>query len=303
MPSGACITSTNPEPPAGFSFSGNTILSAGSPLWTSIADIQNTSSFLYPKYTISTDTAIFIFNSQYIYKYYPSTGNFSASVSTSFTSPGVVEFGGYFYFFGGTTTPNAVKEYDPITNVWTTKSSMPTGRVEFAITKSDSLIYIIGGNNNGTILKNVEAYNPLTDTWDTLADLPVSNWQMGAAIKGSHLITFGGNDHETAIYRYDINLNIWEYYGKTPSEIREPVQIINGEDVYFLQFDNYERIYKFNLISEGWSFFGSQPDDGSIGTGAIQNGKLYVFGCGTIAPKTKSYYCSVSSSLYLHCKE
>jgi hypothetical protein len=71
---------------------------------------------------------------------------------------------------GGIVTP-MVEAYDPATNTWTTKVSMPTARAGGASGVIDGVLYVIGGDN-GIPLSVVEAYDPAANTWTTKAPIP-----------------------------------------------------------------------------------------------------------------------------------
>jgi len=66
------------------------------------------------------------------------------------------------------------QEYNPATNVWTTKNSMPTPRNCEVLISSGNKIYAIGGNDYGGVNypNKVEEFNPATNTWTAKIDLP-----------------------------------------------------------------------------------------------------------------------------------
>jgi hypothetical protein len=96
--------------------------------------------------------------------------------------PPDVEFGG----FVGTN-----EEYDPATDTWATKASMPTPRDYFAIAAYENKIYCIGGAVGfkvdeygfySYVRSGVnEVYDTVTDTWETRAPMP--NDAMGLEAK------------------------------------------------------------------------------------------------------------------------
>jgi N-acetylneuraminic acid mutarotase len=103
-----------------------------------------------------------------------------------------------------------VEVYDPSTDTWTTKASMPTARrwVSVAVA-SNGLIYAMGGQvgvGSGTIgLNTVEAYNPATDSWTTKANLPdtMSGIGLVAAPNGKLYLVGGASGTPGAVYAYD----------------------------------------------------------------------------------------------------
>ena len=100
---------------------------------------------------------------------------------------------GKVYAIGGT-NPSAphpidlcclatVEEYDPATNTWATKASMPTPRYWLAAAAApNGKVYAIGGlgppNAQSAV---VEEYDPSTNSWTRKADLPAANYGLGAA--------------------------------------------------------------------------------------------------------------------------
>ncbi len=105
---------------------------------------------------------------------------------------GVIAVDGKIYAIGGTISTGFIssvlstnEQYDPTTNTWVYKASMPTARVYFAIAAYENKIYCFGGitgmgisetimpgmyTDNDTSV--VEEYNTLTDTWTIKAHMP-----------------------------------------------------------------------------------------------------------------------------------
>jgi hypothetical protein len=107
---------------------------------------------------------------------------------------GVIAIEGKVYAIGGTTSADSfienvmgtTEQYDPTTDVWIYKASMPTQRAFFAITSYQNKIYCIGGAVGMNLLdersgfysiidsNKVEVYDTLKDTWATKAPMPTS---------------------------------------------------------------------------------------------------------------------------------
>lgn len=83
-------------------------------------------------------------------------------------APGEPDYGVY----------NTLEVYDPVTDTWATKSSMPTARNYLAAAFGrDGKLYAIGGEvygagRTGIIYNVIEAYDPSTDTWENAGNLP-----------------------------------------------------------------------------------------------------------------------------------
>lgn len=85
-----------------------------------------------------------------------------------------VAFNGKIYVIGGSVSAgdnflqlSSVEEYDPVTNIWRTMTSMPTARAGVAGALLNNKIYAIGGRRNALMLSTVEEYQPSQDCSST----------------------------------------------------------------------------------------------------------------------------------------
>ena len=86
-----------------------------------------------------------------------------------------------------------VEAYDPATNSWTTKASMPTARFDLAVVVANGTLYAIGGISSAVQgVATVEAYDPATDTWTTKASMPTARFGLGVATINGKLYAVGG---------------------------------------------------------------------------------------------------------------
>jgi N-acetylneuraminic acid mutarotase len=103
-----------------------------------------------------------------------------ASMPTARYALGTTMVDGKIYAIGGERGGNnppfdlaVVEAYDPVTDVWETRQSMPTPRnVLGATSTTNGTIFAIGGRIDSTHLATAEAYDPLRDTWLTGAATP-----------------------------------------------------------------------------------------------------------------------------------
>jgi formylglycine-generating enzyme required for sulfatase activity len=117
----------------------------------------------------------------------------------------IYAFGG----FNGSAALATVEEYDPATNTWATKASMPTARYALGVvTASNGKIYAIGGYNNGGSVA-VEEYNPGTDTWATKANMSIARWNIGIAASMGKIYIIGGEGLGPAMAEYDPVTDTW----------------------------------------------------------------------------------------------
>jgi N-acetylneuraminic acid mutarotase len=118
---------------------------------------------------------------------------------------GVAAVNGKIYAIGGSTqegdarnitikdTVGTNEEYDPVTDKWTYRKSMPTPRIEFAIATFENKIYCIGGYlANGLVTGVNEVYDPETDTWETRTPIPTPRVGMKANVANGRIYFMGG---------------------------------------------------------------------------------------------------------------
>jgi N-acetylneuraminic acid mutarotase len=90
------------------------------------------------------------------------------------------------------------EEYDPETDTWTFKASMPTPRYGFAIAVYQNKIYCIGGITRvdsttgwvGTAAN--EVYDPATDTWENKTAMPTARFELQANVVNGKIYLIGG---------------------------------------------------------------------------------------------------------------
>lgn len=94
-----------------------------------------------------------------------------------------------------------VEAYDPGTNTWSTKASMPTARNGLGVGVLNGIIYAVGGNNDSTVppftLATVEAYDPTTNTWLTRAAMANTREGPGVGEIDGTLYAVGGQEGST----------------------------------------------------------------------------------------------------------
>ena len=104
-------------------------------------------------------------------------------------------------FAGGFVGTNG--EYDPATDTWTTKASMPTPRDYFAIAAYQNKIYCIGGAVGftvdemsgfyGYVASGVnEVYDTVTDSWETKASMPFNGMKLRANVVNGKIYVMQG---------------------------------------------------------------------------------------------------------------
>jgi N-acetylneuraminic acid mutarotase len=115
--------------------------------------------------------------------------------------------------------------YDPITDTWTTASSIPVPTFGYASAVVDGKIYIMGGArqfspswNNLTTINSNQVYDVQNDTWSNGAELPTPRSYAAAvatsgvtAPEGIYVVGgFDQVDYTSIVQVYDPERNVWK---------------------------------------------------------------------------------------------
>jgi N-acetylneuraminic acid mutarotase len=163
--------------------------------------------------------------------YDPATNTWSskAPMLTLRTDFSVVVVNNILYAIGGydgTATGNArfkdiVEAYDPATNTWTTRSSMPAPRAAAAIGIVYGRIYLAAGFGvDFAPTGPTYAYDPATDAWTTLASIPTLRQgnPLGGVINGIFYVAGGSVDTVLAtVEAYDPLADSWSVVSPMPT--------------------------------------------------------------------------------------
>jgi len=124
------------------------------------------------------------------------------------------------YVFGGVNDAgsllNDLWEYNPTTNTWLQKSTMPSigrsGSVAFVI---NDIVYIVGGRTStNNAIPETWMYNPTTNSWTQLANLPINGTWRGVAFANNSngYVGLGKNNldqYNKLFYEYTPISNTW----------------------------------------------------------------------------------------------
>ena len=171
-----------------------------------------------------------------------------APMPTKRGSPVAAVVGDRIYVIGGATTPpgsketavhptrphvsvGTVEEYDPATNSWRQRSSMPTPRNHATTGVVTGKIYVIGGRIGGGFITSgssnidvVEEYDPAADTWGApRAKMPSARSAMASGVLGGRIYVTGGEGQNAqmmytfrALEAYDPASNSWTVLPSMP---------------------------------------------------------------------------------------
>ncbi len=129
-----------------------------------------------------------------------------ASIPTYGSAMAVAEVDGIIYFIGGYNRDVQYSQlneaYDPVTDTWTTKAPMPTGREFCKAGVINSKIYVYGGYN-GAYLGTLEEYDPATNSWTSKTGA-TARYQFALCVLNGVLHAFAGHDGSAAITTHEI---------------------------------------------------------------------------------------------------
>ena len=119
--------------------------------------------------------------------------------------------------------------YDPSTDTWESRTSMPTKRGQMDANMVDGKIYVIGGRTAGqySTTNLTEVYDPSTDMWTTKAAIPYPVVSYQSAVVGKRIYIIGGQDEFDSRLNldttqiYDTVSNTWSLGAATPTLLQE----------------------------------------------------------------------------------
>jgi N-acetylneuraminic acid mutarotase len=156
-------------------------------------------------------------------EYDPVTNEWTSKTSmpTARSDFGIAVYQNKIYVIGGTIgseiavgeslLTGATEVYDPETDTWETKTSMPTPRQGLKANVVSDRIYLIGGVRyvGGYIhpgFDENEVYDPATDSWITKAPLPTAVWGYSSAVVDNKIYLIGGGN-KTSEGTFPVTLN------------------------------------------------------------------------------------------------
>jgi N-acetylneuraminic acid mutarotase len=134
-----------------------------------------------------------------------------------------------------------VYAYDPVTDSWSERASMPTARGALSVTEHQGKLYAIGGYDRKGNNAQVEAYDPVRNVWAIRAPLPTPRDHLAGATVGGQIYAIGGRVNGD----YSQNLVVTERY---------------------------------DPAADRWTRVSDLPTARSGITAAVVEGRIYVFG-------------------------
>lgn len=160
---------------------------------------------------------------------------------------------------------DTVEEYDPKTNTWSQRSSMPTARNHAAIGAVNNKIYVIGGRLGSAFIFTasntnvVEEYNPATDQWGLVkARMPTERSGGAWAVYKGRIYVAGGEHQDErlmaafrALEAYDPVTNSWSELPMMPIPRHGLAGAVVGDRLHLVSGDVQSAgIFGMHLVTE-----------------------------------------------------
>lgn len=186
--------------------------------------------------------------------------------------PAAGVIGGKLYFAGGVDPMTAgpmttLRQYDPVTDAWTTLAPMPTARMRPSGAVVNDKLYVIGGRTNATFNSPgiytgaVEVYDPATGLWTTGLTPGKSGSHRMAAVVGGLIYLFGAGSSTSS---------------PNPA--------------------NPASTSRYNPATDVWTELVSAPANNAGAAGGAVGTKVYVIGGGGIASQNVLIYDTVANT-------
>ena len=220
--------------------------------------------------------------------------------------------GGYIGFDMVTGLPilGSVNEvYDPLTDSWESKETMPTNRSQLNANVANGKIYLIGGRTGGqysTVNLN-EAYDPETDSWTVEAPVPYPVVLYASAVVDDKIYVMGGQDEFSdsmnldLVQIYEPSTDTWSFGSPMPTVVWQAaaaattgvwapkrIYVIGGLPDHSLYGTDINQAY--NPEDNSWTLATSMPTPRlNLGV-AVVNDTLYALGGASFANVQATVY-------------
>jgi N-acetylneuraminic acid mutarotase len=187
---------------------------------------------------------------------------------------------------------SVVEAYDPATDRWTRKTSLPTPRSLSVIAVVDGTIYVIGGSPGIKVTSAVEAYNPAADKWTRKADMPTARFELAACVIDGRIYVSGGGtrfggDHGcvATVEVYDPATDTWAQASDMPrTRVGHSASVVDGK-MYIIggvDFEGHElpsTVDVYDPATDAWTAARERLPSKRVGlTAAVVDGKIYAIG-------------------------
>lgn len=214
------------------------------------------------------------------------------ALTNSWTSLPDMPYGGFdlraatvdgkvYIFWGGSTSPQRLYQYDPVSGNWTRQNDMPDIFYWMgAPAVVNNKIYLCGGYDGSNYLNKVLEYDPSNDTWTTKASMPTARWGAATAVYNNKIYVMGGvggNFINNEVY--DPATDIWQSKADLPfnDDFGNSIAGVIAGKIYIVNARTSDMAI-YAPLTDSWTTVSGLNTLRSYVTGETVNGKLYVIG-------------------------
>jgi len=318
VPPGGCIQSLNPEPPAGYEYSG-----AGFSAGDQWYELPSMSYSRFGPAIAAVNNKIYvcggwdglgaISNVVEVYDIQTQTWDRKANMNTAVVYAAAAVVGNSIHIMGGyngSSILNRHQVYNTLTNTWSVSVNLPQARSGSSAAVVSNKIYLIGGYYNNSAVNSNLMFDPISATWTTKSSMPTARTDFAIAkvYNGLHVI---GGWNEAPLYTheyYDPVSDSWTalypaYYpraGCTAGVVDNKIYVIAGGD----QYSYNSKTEEYDPLTNEWKITASIPAPRSYCGAVSIEDAIYVIG-GNFGQALKSAlsYKPIKMQYYIHCTE
>jgi N-acetylneuraminic acid mutarotase len=318
IPPGGCIQSLNPEPPAGYQYSG-----AGFSAGDQWYELPSMSYSRFGPAVASVNNKIYVFggwdglgavsNVVEVYDIQTQTWDRKANMNTAVVYAAAAVVGNSIHVLGGyngSSILNRHQVYNTLTNTWSVSVNLPQARSGGSATVVSGRIYLIGGYYNNSPVNSNFMFDPATTTWTSKSSMPTARTDFAIAQAYNGIYVIGGWN--------EIALNTHEYYdpandtwttlfpanyaraGCSAGVVNNKIYVIGGGD----QYSYNSKTEEYDPFTNEWTSTASIPLPRSyFGAASIGQYIFVVGGNFGLALKSALRYDPTLTQFYIHCSE
>lgn len=228
----------------------------------------------------------------------------AAPLPTKRTEAAVATLGGKIYVVGGfqqvgtgnaksSVITSSLEVYDPVTDRWTSKASLPTRLHHAGIGVAGGRLYVIGGYTWSWFsiwkpVTSVYVYDPAMDRWTERASMPTARGALAVTEHDGKLYAIGGYDQDAnraEVEVYDPLRDAWETRAPLPTPRDHLATAAASGKIYAIGgrvVGHYGRnlavVETYDPSLDRWTRGSDLPTARSGITAAVLDGKIFVFG-------------------------
>jgi N-acetylneuraminic acid mutarotase len=182
--------------------------------------------------------------------------------------------------------------YDPATDTWTTKTSMPTPKLGLQANVVNGKIYLIGGDiadNSGgfDVISLNEVYDPATDSWTTKTPLPNTTSYYASTVVDDKVYIMGGlssSPQSNLNNIYDPKTDTWSQGALMPLGLRygaagATIGVNAPKRIYCFSADqDWNGTQVYDPENDSWTLGDTLPTSRLGLAVAVVDDKLYAIG-------------------------